>query len=439
MLRVLIASAAGAAASAIPYWRSHRSGLQGPLELRTVLEGEALLQASSGIARRNRLRSRGRRAARVQTSVAMWEEVRSGQLHALQYFGQIVVGNPPTDFKVVFDTGSSYLFLPGGECASDACHNHRRYNASDARTRTGMQIGYANEPLKAADNDLERDTTTVSFASGEASGVYVRDDICVAGGGACAKVDFVASTEESDDPFKAATWDGILGCAPGGKQKEFSLAQKLYEQKAIGRPLFSVYYGEEVADGGELTMGAWKEERADGPVRWVPVTSQEYWQFEISDVSLGDEQQDLCGAKGCHAVVDTGSSLVMAPPDMVAALSGKLSSVATDCNDLNGMPTLKFSVPGLPLPLELKAQDYMDAGGDTCTFLLGEAPASPDGRPLVVLGAPFLRQYYTVFDFSVNASKIGFAQSVRSAVYGASGDYIDVPLLGERGRDANAV
>lgn len=121
----------------------------------------------------------------------------------------------------------------------------------------------------------------------------------------------------------------------------------------------------------------------------------------------------------------------MGPPEMVAALSGKLATIAGDCNKLGDMPTLRFTVAGLSNPFELRPEDYMDVGPDTCTFVWGEAPASPDGKPLVVLGAPFIRQYYTVFDGTVNATRLGFAPVVRGEVFAEGGLTADVALLGE--------
>lgn len=50
------------------------------------------------------------------------------------YFGEIELGTPGQRFNVIFDTGSSDLWVMGAGCSSPACMNHRRFNSNLSHT-----------------------------------------------------------------------------------------------------------------------------------------------------------------------------------------------------------------------------------------------------------------------------------------------------------------
>mmetsp|Transcript_10038 Transcript_10038/g.22039 ORF Transcript_10038/g.22039 Transcript_10038/m.22039 type:complete len:442 (+) Transcript_10038:127-1452(+) len=321
--------------------------------------------------------------------------------HASEYYGKVSIGNPPQDFVVVFDTGSGNLLLPSKQCADEACKSHKRFDAS--LSTSAVDVAFADSPDKAVDKGGDRDVVTITFGTGEISGVFMQDDVCI--GSLCTSVRFVGATDETDDPFTSFNFDGVLGLAlPQMAQgPEFSIMDNLVQSKALKQPIFSVFLSDSEAENSEITFGDIKQDHMASDMFWQPVSRPTgYWQVEIADVTIDNKKQGLC--KDCQVAVDTGTSQLAGPTDVINELSRRLN-VKTDCSNFHQLPTLGF-VMGEQI-LNLKPNDYVDKGPDGCEVSLMPLDVPPPNGPLFIFGDPFLRKYYTAYDRTNN--RVGFA------------------------------
>lgn len=95
--------------------------------------------------------------------------------HKSAYYGEIALGGPNSQpFSVVFDTGSGHLVLPSTMCRSQTCLEHRRYKRK--ASLLAQDIDVDGTPVKPGQM---RDQITVSFGTGEVTGVFVQDRVCL--------------------------------------------------------------------------------------------------------------------------------------------------------------------------------------------------------------------------------------------------------------------
>lgn len=135
--------------------------------------------------------------------------------------------------------------------------------------------------------------------------------------------------------------------------------------------------------------------------------------------SAGREASSLGCAAGCKAIVDSGTSLIVAPTEVLNLALAHLNSLEHDCTDMAMLPNLEFELGGhkLSLPPESyigkvvgrippRYAKYM-AKHHTTTFTRCEVLIMPmdiqtPKGPMVILGMPFLREFYTTFDIGAD-------------------------------------
>jgi hypothetical protein len=313
------------------------------------------------------------------------------------------IGTPPQEFQVVFDTGSGNLIIPSKECKSEACKMHRMFDSKESST--AVNVAFADTPDDEVKPSGDRDVVTITFGTGEISGLFVKDHICI--GDICTHGDFIAVTEETDQPFSLVPFDGIfgLGLPQMSEAPHFNVLDCMIRDKVLKKNMFSVYLAADDNDESEISFGQIASHRMASELVWVPVSNPGYWQVEMKDVVVGADPQELCKGK-CQVAVDSGTSLLAGPSEIVSALNGILD-VKDDCSNFDSLPDLGFLIGGHTL--KLSPDDYVDREGRTCSVALMTMDVPPPKGPLFIFGDPFLRKYYTVYDRE--NLKVGFALS----------------------------
>jgi saccharopepsin len=311
-------------------------------------------------------------------------------VHKTAYWGSMTIGTPAQEFTVIFDTGSGNLIVPSANCNDAGCAPHHKYNNK------------ASSSSVMVENEKNEGSSEITFGTGEISGDFFKDKMCI-GESLCIDANFIAANRESTSPFQEIPFDGIMGM--GFKDLSmgdgFNIVDDLVKNGNMGGGQFSFY----LTDGGEseVTFGGYKQEYMASDIVWAPVKVESWWQVGMDDIHFNNKPQNLCG-DGCEVAVDTGTSMLAGPSDLVDKLSNMLN-VKSDCSNYGELPKLGFQLGDKVL--NLRPDDYVDKSSTTCDFSLMALDVPPPKGPVFIFGDPFLRRFVTIFDRQ--QSRVGFA------------------------------
>ncbi|XP_063053297.1 pepsin B-like [Engraulis encrasicolus] len=315
------------------------------------------------------------------------------------YYGAISVGTPPQSVPVLFDTGSSNLWIDSVYCNSQACNAHQKFNPQSSSSfrwtnpRQTFKLQYGAGGMTA---NLGYDTVSVGDIS-------VSDQM----------IGLSATLGTQPAPFA-----GIVGL---GYPRNSAKGQPTFMDTMMQENLLSydcvAFYLSSSGAGSEIAFGEVDYSKVRSPISWTPVTVENWWQINTQGLQINGQETGWC-QYGCPTMVDTGTPTITMPAQPFYTLMQAIRAQQDNgqfyvpCYAVSSLPTIAFIIGGTPFPVPPSA--YVDTShpsngncylGITRTYL-----NDLSGQPMWILGDVFLSLYYSVYDRTYN--RVGFAYNV---------------------------
>lgn len=332
-----------------------------------------------------------------------------------EYIGQMGVGSPPQYLTVVFDTGSSDLWIPETNC--ETCgEDSGKFDSSKSSTYE-LSTG----------KDGEAAPFKITYGSGGVTGTIMSETITLSTL-SMPSVKLGGVTYE-DSAIADFDMDGICGLAFDGLSvvTKPSLLDTLTHTYPNLSHSFSIYLNADPDDTDKpslITFGGYDLSIVSDTAAfyYTPVVKDTsaltYWTVSLTSFGVGtsssfssnDEvelQLTLCEYESCLAIVDSGTSGIAIPSQYYDSVLATLT-YGKNCRDLTCVGVSQEDFPVLLISLApdntfpLLPSDYVECSNyDECILRFQSSTS------LWILGDCFIQAYYTVFD--IKNLRIGFA------------------------------
>ncbi|KAI0951080.1 hypothetical protein AcW1_008216 [Taiwanofungus camphoratus] len=235
------------------------------------------------------------------------------------YIATVQMGTPPADFKLLMDSGSADMWVASENCQSQGggnCGNHSTLGtqSSSTFTDTGKQF-------------------EVTYGTGQVQGDVITDNVNVAGLALNNHSFGVANVESVDFSSDSVPFDGLMGLAQSTLSEEGvptpveSMAQNGLISEAITS--FKISRLADQLNDGEVTFGGLDSTKfnANTLTTFDNVNTEGFWEGAMDAVTVNG--QDL-GLQGRTAILDTGTTLIIAPDNDAAAVHQAIPGAQSD-------------------------------------------------------------------------------------------------------------
>jgi hypothetical protein len=293
-----------------------------------------------------------------------------------ELYGTIYLGNPPQAFTMIFDTGSSNIWVPAGNCVG-----------ADMKAHFYPQDSETFQPVEG--------TMNIQYGKGAVKGVLGMDTLQVAGitieNVTFAQIDQMAGINPNSG------FDGIIGMAFPVLSRDGlpTFLQNLIAQNLISDPSFSFYISESTS---AIVLGGVDPKFAASEFVYFPIVNDGYWSVSADSLEISGKLFEFPDMN-LVAMFDSGTSRIIVSSyvfQFITNLTGLQPNVGYDTDVLDILPTVYLNIGCETITIPPSA--YMLCPQNLCILGFESSPGLP-AINYIIFGDIFLKTYYTHFDY----------------------------------------
>lgn len=327
-----------------------------------------------------------------------------------QFVVPVKIGTPPQTTYLNLDTGSSDLLVPSS-CFDwhILIYSSWTFSTDTFPFETSGHVLYRPRDSRTSEY-LRGENWVVKYGDGAGAGGIVYKDRVQLGDTSfdhqAVQAAVEVSFEISSDPFSS----GILGMAMSRANTVRPTPQLTYLENIkddLALPLFTVDL--QKGQPGSYNFGYIDKSQFNGPIEFVPVDRESpYWKLPVEGYQVG--QNGSFETAVFDSIVDTGTTLLLVPDEIVDDYYSEVSGAAFDnylgmmvfpCDE--DLPDFIFGIDDYRGVIPGNYINYADANETHCYGGIQTA----EGIPFAVLGDILLKAQFVVFD--IGAHMVGFA------------------------------
>ncbi|RCN52840.1 hypothetical protein ANCCAN_00835 [Ancylostoma caninum] len=356
----------------------------------------------------------------------------------MEYVANITIGKPEQTFTVVLDTGSPDTWVIDYTCSGNKplvcddpicdqgmsckvfCPHQICCKTKMPRKRNPCRGKRFFESKKSSSYIPMNGTWTTKYRpNGTAKGFFGNDTFRFGDSGTAQLVVPGAKfgqANEIDESVAEHPVDGVVGLAFSSLSRNDAVSP--FEQAwqlGLVQPIFTVYmkrvgWKAENVFGGVFTYGGLDKQHCGDVIDYQPLSESTFWEFKVARVTAGEYVYRY----EADAIADTSSSFIGTTSYKAGEIASKLNATFVEEHDLyyincNSNASMTLTIGKLQYTIESKNL-IVHVDDDKCILALyGYINL---WGPSWVLGAPFLRQFCTIYD--MGNKQIGFAKPLQN-------------------------